>query len=412
MQEQSGTASKLARTWVKGNIMPIGTDKVVMMSAGAGGAGANWFGDGTDGAFSSSGDTPITPSNEVGNWDGDMVVKNYTSFTLNTGHRYYMDHPCRGSIIYVTGNVSIAGIVGQGPSSVDYAKSGGEADPESAGGSDSAAVSATGIRLPMFTASGTDTLAAADFAGCGTAAVSAVANHPAIAGNGTIFGVARKGALGSPGGSGTPAAAPDGAVSGGMGQAGGGGGGAGSGGNGGVGSYGHCWGGGSGGGGSTSGTGGSGTIWGGTGGGASGTITTGGGGNPGGGPEQGPCHGSGPSVESFAVGSAGATGGTMFFIVGGDFTITADTDAGIWQIGTNGSDIRTYFPGCNVSNGSNKASGGGTGGGAIFVLYKGTFTNSGVLNVSGGNGGMPSNLDPKTWGGYGGDGTVITQQVL
>ena len=61
--------------------MPIGTDKVVMMSAAAGGAGANWFGDGTDGAFNSSGDTGITPANEVGNWDGDMVVKNYTRFT-------------------------------------------------------------------------------------------------------------------------------------------------------------------------------------------------------------------------------------------------------------------------------------------------------------------------------------------
>ena len=391
--------------------MPIGTDKVVMMSAAAGGAGANWFGDGTDGAFNSSGDTGITPANEVGNWDGDMVVKNYTSFTLNTGHRYYIDHPCRGALIYVTGNVSIAGIVSEGPPADDYSRSGGEANPESAGGSDSSAVSATGIRLPMFTASGTDTLAAADFAGCGTAAVTAVANHPAIAGNGTIFGVARKGALGSPGGAGTPAQAPNGVASGGMGQTGGGGGGAG--GTGGTGSYGHCWGAGSAGGGGAPGPGGAATIWGGAGGGPSGTITTGGGGNPGGGPgSSSPCHGSGVSVEDFAIGSAGATGGTIFFIVGGDFTITSDTEAGIYQRGTNGSDIRTFFPGCNVSNGSPKNSGGGTGGGAIFVLYKGTFTNDGTITANGGGGGMPSNLSPKTWGGTGGDGTVITQQVL
>jgi hypothetical protein len=390
--------------------MPIGADRVALMSAGGG--GENWFGDGTDGAFSSSGDTPITPSNEVGDWDGDMVVKNYSSFTLAATHKYYMDHPCRGALIYVTGDVSIAGIVGYGPPAVDYARQGCEADPESAGGSDSAAVSATGIRLPMLTASGTDTLAAADFAGCGTAAVAAVANHPAISGNGTIYGVVRKGALGSPGGSGTPAQAPSGVASGGMLQTGGGGGGAGSSGSGGAGSYGHCWGGGSAGGGGSSGNGAAASIWGGAGGGGGGShAKTGGAGNPGGGPGNAPCYGSGASVESYAVGDAGAQGGTMFFIVGGNFEITSDSEAGIYQYGQNGSEIRTYYPGCNVS-GSNKATGGGTAGGCIFVLHKGTYTNNGTINVTGGNGGMPSNLDPRTWGGYGGDGLSIVAQVL
>ena len=417
MQEQSGTASKLARIWVKGNIMPIGTDKVVMMSAAAGGAGANWFGDGTDGAFSSSGDTAITPANEVGDWDADMVVKNYTSFTLNDGHDYYIDHPCRGVLIYVTGDCYIGGIPGYyNNSGADYPRHGGEANPESAGGSDSAAVSSTGIRLPMFTASGTDTLAAADFAGCGTAAVAAVANQPGIAGNGTIYGVVRKGALGHAGGSGEPGAAPAGVISGGMGQTGGGGGGGGGGGSGGAGSYGHCWGAGSAGGGGSCGNGADATIWGGAGGSGGGTCAKiGGGGNPGGGPAgQVPCYSAGASVESFAVGAAGATGGTMFLIVGGNVEIDSNTDAGeqagIYQRGHNGGEIRTYYPGCNVSA-SNKATGGGTGGGAIFILHKGTLTNNGTVSANGGGGGHPSNLSPKTWGGTGGAGTIITAQV-
>jgi hypothetical protein len=388
--------------------MPIGTDKVVMMSAGGG--GENWFGDGTDGAFSSSGDTAITPTNLNGDWDADMVVKNYSSFTLNATHRYYMDHACRGILIYVTGDVSISGYLGVSTPATGYLGSGGEANPESAGGSDSAAVSSTGIRLPMLTASGTDTLAAADFAGCGTAAVAAVANHPAISGNGTIFGVVRKGALGHAGGSGPPGAAPAGTLTGGMGQTGGGGGGAGSAGSGGAGSYGHCWGGGSAGGGGSSGNGGSATIWGGAGGdGGGGHAKTGGGGNPGGGPATGPCYGGAAAVEGPLVGDGGAGGGTIFFIVGGNFIINSGAE--FLMSGRNGSEIRTYYPGCNVS-GSNKATGGGTGGGAIFILHKGTYTNNGTINANGGGGGHPSNLDPKTWGGTGGAGTLVTQQVL
>ena len=393
--------------------MPIGADRVALMSAG--GVNENYFGDGTDGAFSSSGDTALTPTNISGDWDADMIVKNYTSFTLNAGHDFYINNPCRGLLFYVTGNVSIAGQFGfQETWDRGYNNQfGGEANPESAGGSDSSAVSATGIRLPMFTASGTDTLAAADFAGCGTAAVSAVANHPGISGNGTIFGVVRKGALGSPGGSGTPAQAPSGSVSGGMGQTGGGGGGAGSG-TGGAGSYGHCWGAGSGGGGGSPGPGGDAGIWGGAGGGSSGTITTGGGGNPGGGPAVGPCYGGQAQVAAPYIGMAGACGGTVIWVVGGDFTITADSSppAGFALNGGNGSEIRTYYPGCGTGNGAQKCTGGGTGGGCLIILHKGTYTNNGTINVAGGNGGMPSNLAPKTWGGQGGNGTSIIQQVL
>ena len=68
--------------------MSLGAVKQGLFGA-AGGGKENYFGDGSDGAFSSSGDTGITPANLNGDWDADMVVKNYTSFTLNATHRYY-----------------------------------------------------------------------------------------------------------------------------------------------------------------------------------------------------------------------------------------------------------------------------------------------------------------------------------
>lgn len=383
--------------------MPIGADKVVMMSAGAGGAGENWFGDGTDGAFSSSGDEVLNPLNDSGDWDADMVVKNYSSFLLNATHNYYSDHPCRGLLCYVTGDMTVSGYLASGGAN----GWGPLVDPTATGGSDSAAVSSNGIRFPMFTPSGTDTLAAADFAGCGTAAVAAVANHPAISGDGTIFGMVRQGAAGSPGGSGTPAQAPSGATVGGMGQSGGGGGGAGSG-TGGAGSYGSCFGGGSAGGGGSPGPGGNATAWGGSGGSGSGSASTGGGGNPGGGPGPQPCY-VGARVRSGDEGTGGAVGPLYIFIVGGNVLINSGGE--IISYGINNSEIRTYFPGCGISNGSPKSTGGGAGGGGVIILHKGTYTNNGSVSSSGGGGGHPSNLDPKTFGGTGGNGSLIVAQV-
>ena len=72
--------------------MPIGADRVALMSAG--GAKENYFGDGSDGAFSSSGDTAITPTNLNGDWDADMVVKNYTSFTCLSWCPYLCYREC------------------------------------------------------------------------------------------------------------------------------------------------------------------------------------------------------------------------------------------------------------------------------------------------------------------------------
>ena len=44
----------------------------------SGGVAGNWFGDGTDGALTTSGNVTHTVLNKVGSYDGDMLVKNYT----------------------------------------------------------------------------------------------------------------------------------------------------------------------------------------------------------------------------------------------------------------------------------------------------------------------------------------------
>ena len=58
-------------------------------------AAGNYYGDGSDGAYNSSGNTNITVQNKNGTYDGDMVIKQYTSFTLNAGHTFTPD----GSVV-------------------------------------------------------------------------------------------------------------------------------------------------------------------------------------------------------------------------------------------------------------------------------------------------------------------------
>jgi len=65
----------------------------------------NFFGDGSDGDFNSADNVTETVTAHSG-----IVIKQYTSYTLNAGHTHTTDNPCRGMIIYVTGDVSISGI--------------------------------------------------------------------------------------------------------------------------------------------------------------------------------------------------------------------------------------------------------------------------------------------------------------
>lgn len=382
--------------------MPFGTEKALLQGAGA--AAENYFGDESDGAVTISSSTALTVDNKVGYYDGDMVVKNYSSLTVNASQTLNTDYGCRGLLIYCTGNIDISG-------SISMSRRGAYADAESSGGSDSSAVDASGLQLPMYTDSGSDTLAAATFAGAGNAAVAAVANQDGISGDGSIFSVVRKGAgpcAGTTTTGPTCAASTTTATSG---QSGSGGGGAGDSGTGGDGEYGSCFSSGSAGAGGAGGTGGSATIWSGPGGGGTSGCAAnacGGSGNPAGGP-NGQCLDSGQVRPGVYDGTTG-TAGTIWIVCGGDVTI--NSGGSISSNGTSDGSVHTYYGGCcgGITGGS-KAASGGTGGGVIMILHAGTYTNNGSVNANGAGGCGPSNLSPRVYGGTAGAGSVVVAQV-
>lgn len=322
---------------------------------------------------------------------GDMAVMNFKDLTIDANTTLTTDHPCRGLLIYVDGDLIVNG-------HLSMTGRGGNANPTSAGGSDNAAVSATGLRIPMFTSGGSDSLAAADFAGAGNAAVAAVANHPAISSNGTIFTVSQLGGAGGAALQGVPS------------------------GNGNAGS---------------AGTTGGATIS--TGGGGSGSVTSGwpttgtsGAGGQGGafsagaggGHTQcrpGPCSASGAGNYGGAGGNTGATGGSMTGYGGsgnlegqGWFSESASKRpaqdgcrgvGGLMWIIVNG-DVTIGSGGTIESTGcmtEGNSYGGGSGGGAIFLLHSGTFTNNGSFDAGAGSTGSP--------GGNGGAGGKHNAQV-
>lgn len=377
---------------------------------GSAAGGGNYFGDGSDGAVTTSGDVTYTVANKSGSYDGDMVVKNYTSLTISTGDTITTDQPCRGMLIYVKGDCSITGTLN--------ARIGALADPTNTGGSDTAAVNANGLRLPMLTAAGSQTLSAADFAGCGNAAVTAVANQAEISGDGTIFQVLKAGAsggtahntgggsntmfnsAGTVGGHGTTTAS--------SGQCGGGATGGynfysgNSGGNivGSVGGLAGAFSGGAGGG-STAyrissspgfaynvaavadygGAGGAGirnwqTCY----------SASGGAGNPAG-ASAGDNAGAGQSI----------VGGILWLIVKGDLTINS------------GGSITALGGASGTTNSacSQGSSGGGSGGGILMLLQGGVYTNNGTVTANGGAAGAA----PDAQGGAGGNGSVVQAQI-
>ena len=336
----------------------------------------NYFGDGSDGAVTINSNTNLTVPNKSGSYDGDMVVKNYTTLTVNEGTTLTTDQPGRGLLIYVQGNAVING-------TISMSARGAYANPTIAGASDNSAVSSTGLRLPILKSGWTNTLAAADFAGAGTAAVTAVANQSGISNNGKIYTIVRQGASG---GSGRASASGLPGASGSTGQSGGGGGGGGTNSSGGNGSYGSSFGGGSGGGGSVNGAGGGSAItWGGAGGnGNSGSY----------------CTGSGAGNPAGAYGAPqNGTGGTVILIVGGNLTIGS---AG--KIEANGKNGGTANF-CSWGSGG----GGATGGGVIVTLYAGSYTNNGTIQASGGTGGGSNYYSYP--GGNGGAGSTVVEQI-
>ena len=347
-----------------------------------------------------------TVPNKNGSYDGDMVLKQYTSMTINSGDTVTVDQPCRGLFIYVQGNCTING-------TLSMSQRGAFANPNNNGGSDNNVVNSNGLRLPMLTSGGSDTLTVANtlFNGCGNAVRSAIANQSSISGNGTILTIAKtntsrdsfsgqtRNATSSYG---TPSQKSSVANS------------TGTGGRGGYwmndsgcngyvyvrGGASSCFGGGSGGGG-FSGNGGScgatgdttqAVDYGGAGGNGSSNHSYsgvgGGAGNP-----KGAGYGGNVS------GGGNGNGGVIWLIVGGNLTIGS---SGV--ISANGN------TGNNTWGDFNSA-GGGSGGGRIIIAHKGTYSNSGTVQANGGNGGTTGNNWSEA-GQKGMNGTVTVQQVL
>ena len=176
----------------------------------------SFVGTGLDGALVTSGGVSHVVQNKVGLYDGDMVVKQYSSLTITAGNTMTVDQPSRGMLIYVQGNCVINGALsmkGKGPA----------ANPTISGGSDGNPVSINGLQIPFVTSSNTGTLAGsiALFNGCGLAARLAIANHTSSIS--TTITITRTGAAGGVGAVNNFAGSPG--ANGGVGQSGGGGGG-------------------------------------------------------------------------------------------------------------------------------------------------------------------------------------------
>ena len=149
---------------------------------------SNYFGDGSDGSLSTSGNVTYTVSNKSGSYDGDTVVLQYSSLTVNTGHILTVDQPCRGLVIYVNGNCTING-------TISMTSKGGKSDPTLSGGSDSSTVSPLGLRwiFGTPTPNGDSLTISPDlYAGCGNLLRSVAGSATPIS-DGTIIGISRDG---------------------------------------------------------------------------------------------------------------------------------------------------------------------------------------------------------------------------
>jgi len=363
-----------------------------------------------------------TVPNKNGSYDGDMVVKQFTSLTINTGDTVTVDQPCRGLMILVQGNCTING-------TLSMASRGPYANPTASGANDANAVSTSGLQFPFLTSGGSSSLtaAAALLNGCGTTARSVISNFVTINSNGVIKTLVRQGANGGGDTANNTSAVTradgnDGSA-GSTGQTGGGGSGSeGYNGQGKAGSYGSCWGGGSGGG-SENNMGGAtaATAWGGPGG-VGESLHNAFAGNGAGNPLPASTEWDGDGQSSYGGSTrnltGGGTGGTIILIVGGNLTIGAS--GVITAAGGNANDVICTNSVDWISTGA------GAGGGNILVAYRGTYTNNGSVTAAGGRGGnhyypnvntlinskaSPDGNGKNSIGGNGGAGSVQVFQI-
>lgn len=372
----------------------------------------NYYGNEDDGAFNSTGNVSWTVLNKNGSYDGDMVVKHFTDFTINSGHTVTTDQPCRGLLIFVTGNLEI-----KAGGTLTMKGRGALGNPASNGASDNNAVQASGLQLPVRTAGGTDTLNADSSLanGFGDEARSAANRFPDINGSnpGQIIKIDRSGGADSSTGGqfgnnpSNGAKYSNGNNGGTNGTGGGGQGSCGYGGDAeGKGTGGTCFGGGSGGGGGNN----NGvnaqsnaTSYGGKGGNGLSLHTarcTGGAGNPNGTESTTGGYGGATNVSNGESGN----GGILILMVKGT-VINAGT------IAANGSRSDSLD-----GNGYEWCStGAGSGGGAIRICHRGTMVSSGSITVAGGVAGTVSDDGQGRYsseGGNGGIGSYYAVNVL
>ena len=295
--------------------------------------------------------------------------------TINSAKTLTVDNRCRGLLLFVDGDLTVNGTLSMTARGckANPATSGTDSDTPVAPG-DGNAVGTNGIRFPFLTAAGSDTLAAAELNGTGTALQALIASFPALSSNGDIIAfpkVGGAGAVGTTSGVNGTAGSTN--------QTGGGGTGGPNTGTAGSGVAGTCFSGGGGGGGAYTGTGGSASPYGGIGGSCNHASGGAGAGNPRG-----------------TVGVDGGTGTGGFIMVICSGTITVGASGIISSNGAHGGD-----------GGAAYGTGGGSGGGAIGLIYVTAYSNSGTVQALGG----PKGDDTYWPAGDGGAGTIQTLQI-
>jgi hypothetical protein len=333
----------------------------------------NFYGTGEDGDVTFSTSTNIPSENH-----GEIVVKQYKTCTINLGVTVTTSNPCRGLVIFCTGDLNVAGTltmtakgggVGNKATEFNYnitdtslsfnTSSNGGSGVQSWNFSPSGSVwypkyrQTVPLRNPVAapstpSQSGTAGVFSCGAGGSGTIGSSNCPTAPALGGPGGLGGIGSLFAGGGGGGGGGGAYCtftPSGGTAvneiGGNGSAG------------------------------------------------QGPGASGGGGGAGNAAGQGgPFGGPNPNGAPGSAGSTG-TGGLLIIIVRGNVSITG-------TISSNGSG-----GGSGGGSALSGGSGGSSGGGRVIIVYGGTYSNTGTVQANGGSG-------P---GSSGGAGSITVQKV-
>lgn len=348
----------------------------------------NYFGTGVDGDVTLSSSAQISSSFN-NSLDGDFVVKNYKSLTINSGVTLLPLKRCRGLIIYCTGDLTVNG-------SISMTSKGGGVGSRTAPFAKTTETNFVAIDGTMyfnnFSSSANGIPSHWNFATSGSQwwssykikvpiSGSVAGGNPTI--NGQQAGSAGVFCCGGGGSGGAGAFNPGSPTV-----------------SGGSGSRGTIFAGGGGGGGGTR------SPFGPDRKGNSAFFETGANGttNSGGDTAYG-GSGAGNPAGLLAPGSPAATvdsgaGGLIILLVKGSITIGSGA-----TVSSNGN---TGGAGTRNAGGAQAGGGGGSGGGMIICVYGNSFTNNGSITVSGGAGGATSGAYV---GGDGGAGTITIRKV-